>query len=145
MAASGGSTNAVLRLLAIAPELDIFFSIEEFDGISRPIPVIADLKPGGRSMAPDLFGAGGVAVLIRELVNAGLVDADAATVNGRTLGEIGRDAAEPEGQEGIVLVANLLKPRVGIAVPTGNLAPQGCVGQTLGRRPLGAPRTRPRV
>ena len=86
--ATGGSTNGVLHLLAIAHELAIPLSIDDFDRIAGRTPIVADIKPGGRFVATDLYAAGGVALVARELLKAGLVKGDAPTVDGRTLGEV---------------------------------------------------------
>src|SRR5664280_2585579 len=102
VAASGGSTNAVLHLLAIAAELDIALELEDFDVIAARTPIIVDLKPGGRFVATDLHAAGGVAVMTRELLSGDLVHGDTRNVDGRSLAEIGAQAKETPGQEVIV-------------------------------------------
>ncbi|HET7571421.1 MAG TPA: dihydroxy-acid dehydratase [Gaiellaceae bacterium] len=136
VAATGGSTNAVLHLLAIAHELGIPFSIDEFDAIAARTPVVADIKPGGRFVATDLHAAGGVALVVRELARAGLVAADAPTVDGRTLAEVGEAARETPGQEVVVTAARPLKETGGLAILRGNLAPEGCVVKLAGHERL---------
>ena len=136
--ATAGSTNLVLHLLAIAREAGIpasEFAIDLFDEVSRATPVIADLKPGGRYMAPDMAAAGGSALLGRELMRAGLLT-DAPTVTGRTLFDHIGDAREAGGQDVIVPVANPLKPRGGFGILYGNLAPEGCVVKLAGHERL---------
>ncbi|GIU94851.1 MAG: dihydroxy-acid dehydratase [Gaiellaceae bacterium] len=136
VAATGGSTNGVLHLLAIARELGIPFELEDFDRIAARTPVVASLKPGGRFVATDLYEAGGVALVARELVKAGLVHADARTVDGRTLGEVATAVVERPGQEVVVPVETPLKPTGGLAVLRGNLAPEGCVVKLAGHERL---------
>ncbi|GAA4810956.1 dihydroxy-acid dehydratase [Sphingosinicella ginsenosidimutans] len=136
--ATAGSTNLVLHLLAIAREAGIAeadFNIDLFDEVSRATPVIADLKPAGRFMAPDMSEAGGSALLGRRLAEAGLI-ADAPTVTGRSLFETFADAAETPGQEVILTVDKPLKPRGGYGVLYGNLAPEGCVVKLAGQSRL---------
>jgi dihydroxy-acid dehydratase len=132
VAASGGSTNAVLHLLAIARELGIPLEIDEFDEIADRTPIIADLTPGGRYVATDLQTAGGVPVLTRELLSAGLLDPDTRNVDGRTTAEIGAQAAEATGQTVIVPIATPLKPTGGLGILRGNLAPDGSVVKLAG-------------
>jgi dihydroxy-acid dehydratase len=132
VAATGGSTNAVLHLTAIAREMGLELSLETFDEIAERTPIIADLKPGGRYVATDLYRAGGTALLVREMVAAGLVDPSAPTVDGRTLGEIARDATEAPGQDVVVSASAPLKERGGLAILRGNLAPEGCVVKLAG-------------
>jgi dihydroxy-acid dehydratase len=132
IAATGGSTNGVLHLLAIARELGVPLELEDFDEIAARTPVIADLKPGGRFVATDLHRAGGAALVARELVAAGLVDGDARNVGGRTLAEIGATAREAAGQEVVVPVERALKPTGGLAILRGNLAPGGAVVKLVG-------------
>ena len=136
--ATAGSTNLVLHLLAIAREAGIAeadFNIDLFDEVSRATPVIADLKPAGRFMAPDMSEAGGSALLGRRLAEAGLI-ADAPTVTGRSLFETFADAAETPGQAVILTVDKPLKPRGGYGVLYGNLAPEGCVVKLAGQSRL---------
>jgi dihydroxy-acid dehydratase len=132
VAATGGSTNGVLHLIAIARELRIPFSIDDFDTVSARTPVVADLKPFGRYVATDVHRAGGVALVARELKKRELVHAGAPTVDGRTLGEIADAAVETPGQEVVVPIEHALKPRGGIAILRGNLAPEGAVVKLAG-------------
>jgi dihydroxy-acid dehydratase len=132
VAASGGSTNAVLHLLAIARELDLPLDLDDFDEIATRTPVVADLKPGGRFVATDLHRAGGVGLVARELVNAGLVDGSAVNVDGRTLAEIAGAASETPGQEVVVPFARPLKQNGGLAVLRGNLATEGAIVKLVG-------------
>ncbi len=136
IAASGGSTNGVLHLLAIARESGVELSIDDFDSISGRTPVVADLKPGGRYVAVDLHAAGGVALLARELAKKGLLHGDARTVDGRTLGEIAAAAEESPGQQVVVPIDAPLKPSGGLAILRGNLAPEGCVVKLAGHERL---------
>jgi len=131
VAATAGSTNAVLHLLAIAREAGVELTIDDFDRISAATPVLTDLKPGGRFTAPDLDRAGGLRLLIRRLLDAGLMT-DAPTVSGKSLREESASAAETEGQEVVKDLAHAIKPRGGIAILRGNLAPDGCVVKLAG-------------
>jgi dihydroxy-acid dehydratase len=130
--ATGGSTNAVLHLLALAAEADVPLGLDDFDGISARTPVLADLKPGGRYVATDLHEAGGVALVVRRLLEAGLVDGDALTVTGRTLAEEAAGVPEAAGQEVVLPLDRPLKPRGGLVILRGNLAPDGCVLKIVG-------------
>ena len=130
--ATGGSTNAVLHLLAVAREAGIRLSIDDFDKISRKIPVLADLKPWGRFTAPEMYRAGGMALVARRLLDAGLLHPDAMTVTGRPIGEEARAARESPGQQVIRPVGNSLKPTGGMAVLRGNLSPEGCIIKLAG-------------
>ena len=132
VAASGGSTNAVLHLLAIAWELGIPLSIDDFDTIASRTPIIASLTPGGKYVATDLHEAGGVAVMTRELTKRGLVDTDARNVDGRTLGEIAAAAHETPGQKVILPIDQPLSPTGGLAILRGNLSPEGSVVKLAG-------------
>ncbi len=132
LAATGGSTNGVLHLLAIAQELGVPLSLDDVDAIASRTPVLADLKPGGRFVATDLHRAGGIALVARELVRAGLVHEDAVNVEGRTLAEAGEAAREQPGQEVVVPASRPLKQTGGIAILYGSLAPQGCVVKLVG-------------
>ena len=132
VATTGGSTNAVLHLLAIAAEAGIELSIDDFDTISARTPIVADIKPGGRYVATDLFKAGGVALVARELVEAGLAHADARTVDGRSLGEVAAAVHERPGQDVVVKWDDPLKATGGLAILRGNLAPDGCVVKLAG-------------
>jgi dihydroxy-acid dehydratase len=130
--ATGGSTNAVLHLLATASDFAIPLSIDDFDRLSRRTPVLADLRPWGTYTAPEMYAAGGMAVVGKRLLEAGLLHPDERTVTGRSLGEeIGR-AREPEGQDVIKLLDRPLKKEGGIAILRGNLAPGGCVMKVSG-------------
>ncbi|MBA2357893.1 MAG: dihydroxy-acid dehydratase [Actinobacteria bacterium] len=136
IAATGGSTNGVLHLLAIARELDIPFDLEDFDAISARTPVIADLKPSGRFVATDVHEAGGVALVARELVKGRLADGSVRNVDGRTLAEIAAGAEETVGQEVIVRLEHPIKPHGGLVVLRGNLAPDGCIIKLSGSERL---------
>jgi dihydroxy-acid dehydratase len=132
--ATGGSTNAVLHLLATARDFGVKLSIDDFDRISRKTPVLADLKPWGTYTAPEMYEAGGMAVVGKRLLEAGLLHAGAKTVSGRTLGEEIRAASEPPGQHVIKPLEKALKPEGGIAILRGNLAPDGCVIKISGQK-----------
>jgi dihydroxy-acid dehydratase len=136
VAATGGSTNGVLHLLAIAHELGVELELDDLDRIAERTPVVADLKPGGRFVATDLHAAGGMALVTRELVRGGLVDGEAETVDGRTLAAVGAAVAERPGQEVVVPVERPLKPSGGLAVLRGNLAPDGAVVKLAGHERL---------
>jgi dihydroxy-acid dehydratase len=136
VAASGGSTNAVLHLLALAAEMGVDVTIDDMDEISAKTPLICDLKPTGRFVATDLYAAGGVPLLVRRLLEAGLLDADARTVTGATLGEAARDAAETPGQEVVRPLDRPLKPSGGLAILRGNVAPDGAVVKLSGHERL---------
>ncbi|MBW8059556.1 MAG: dihydroxy-acid dehydratase [Solirubrobacterales bacterium] len=130
--ASGGSTNGVLHLLAVAREAGIELDIDDFERISRRTPLLADLKPSGRFVATDLYRAGGVPLVLKRLAEAGILHGDAITVSGRTIGEEAAAAAEAEGQEVVRPVADPLKPEGGLAILRGNLAPEGAVVKLAG-------------
>ncbi len=130
-AATAGSTNAVLHLLAIACEAEVPLAIDDFDPVSARTPVITDLKPGGRFTAVDLHRAGGAGLVARRLFEAGLLS-DTPTVTGRSLAEEARRAVEAPGQEVVWPVARALKPRGGFAILRGSLAPEGCVVKLAG-------------
>ncbi len=132
VAATGGSTNGVLHVLAIARELDIPFSIDDFDRIAGRTPIVASLKPGGKFVATDIFDAGGVALVARELAKRGLIHTDQLTVDGRTLGEIADQVVETPGQPVVVPIETPIKPTGGLAVLRGNLSPDGCVVKLAG-------------
>jgi len=134
--ATGGSTNAVLHLLAVARELGVPLAIDDFDRLSERTPLLADLKPTGRFMAWDMYQAGGTAVVAQRLLEAGHLHADALTVSGRTLGEEARAAQETPGQEVIRPLASPLKPTGGLVILRGNLAPEGCVLKISGQQRL---------
>ena len=135
VAATGGSTNAVLHLLAIAHEAGVALEIDDFDRISARTPLLADLKPGGRFVAADLYRAGGIGLVAKRLQEAGLLAGDALTVTGRTIGEAARAAPETAGQEVVRPVAEPLTPTGGLAILKGNLAPHGCVVKVAGHEP----------
>ncbi len=126
-AASGGSTNAVLHLLAIARAAGVPLRIDDIDRVSRSTPLLADLKPGGRFMAADLHRAGGIALLTRRLIDGGYVDGSALTVTGRTMGEECAGVREAAGQEVVVPLARPLRGEGGLVILRGNLAPEGAV------------------
>jgi dihydroxy-acid dehydratase len=136
VAATGGSTNGVLHLLAIAHELDIPLDLDDFDRIAERTPVVADIKPGGRFVATDLHAAGGVALVARELLKAGLVHGDAPNVDGRVLSEVATAVVETPGQEVVVPIERPLKATGGLAILRGNLAPEGCVVKLAGHERL---------
>jgi dihydroxy-acid dehydratase len=136
IAATGGSTNGVLHLLAIARELELPLELDDFDEIAARTPVVADLKPGGRFVATDLHRAGGVALVARELLRGGLVHGDAPNVDGRTLAELADAAREEPGQEVVVPIEQPLKPSGGLAILRGNLAPGGAVVKLVGHERL---------
>jgi dihydroxy-acid dehydratase len=127
VAATGGSTNAVLHLLAVAREAGIGLTIDDFDSISWSTPLLADLKPSGRFVATDLYRAGGVRLIAKRLHDAGLLHEDALTVTGRTIGEEAAGAEEAAGQEVVRQLDQPLKEHGGLAILRGNLAPEGCV------------------
>ncbi|HUL17012.1 MAG TPA: dihydroxy-acid dehydratase [Terriglobales bacterium] len=136
VAATGGSTNAVLHLLAIANEAKIPLSIDDFDRISSRVPIIADLKPGGRFVATDLYAAGGTALVAKRLVEAKILNGDALTVTGRTLGQEAVSAKETARQEVVRKLDSPLKPTGGLVILKGNLAPEGCVVKVAGHNML---------
>ena len=132
VASTGGSTNAVLHLLAIAHEADIDLRIEDFDRVSERTPLFADLKPGGRFMATDLYKAGGIELVAKRLKEAGLLHAEAMTVTGQTIGEVADTAKETPGQEVVRAVDDPITPTGGLVILKGNLAPDGCVVKVAG-------------
>ena len=134
-AASGGSTNVVLHLLALAREAGVPLSIEDIDRVSRRTPLLCDLKPGGRFTAYDLYAAGGIQVLTRRLLEAGLVDGSALTVTGQTLAEAVRDAAEAPGQEVVAGLEAPLRGEGGLVILKGSLAPEGSVVKITAHTP----------
>jgi dihydroxy-acid dehydratase len=127
VAASGGSTNAVLHLLALAREVGVELAIDDIDRISRRTPLLCDLKPGGRFAAVELHRAGGIALLTRRLIEGGYVDGDALTVTGRSLGEECGSVTETAGQEVVAPLSRPLRSEGGLVVLRGNLAPEGAV------------------
>jgi dihydroxy-acid dehydratase len=132
VAATGGSTNAVLHLLAIAREAGIELNIDDFDRISARTPLIADLKPGGRFVANDLYKAGGIQLVAKRLIEAGLIHEDTLTVTGKTIKEAAQAVKESAGQEVVRPIVNPLKPTGGLVILKGNLAPEGCVVKVAG-------------
>jgi dihydroxy-acid dehydratase len=132
VASSGGSTNAVLHLLAVASEMGVELSIDDFDRISERTPLLCDLKPGGRYVAPDLYRAGGTPLLMKRLKEAGLLHEGAMTVTGQTIGEIADAAQETEGQQVVKPLSDPIKATGGLAILRGNLAPDGCVVKLAG-------------
>ncbi len=133
VAATAGSTNGVLHLLAIAHEAQVPITLEDFHTISQRTPVLADLKPGGQFVANDLYEAGGIPFLAKRLAEAGLLHTDELTVTGRTIGEEANAATETEGQVVVRPVDAPLKPTGGFAILRGNLAPDGCVLKLAGQ------------
>ncbi|HEU4504139.1 MAG TPA: dihydroxy-acid dehydratase [Nitrospira sp.] len=132
VATTGGSTNAVLHLLAIASEAGIKLSIDDFDKINRKVPLLADLKPGGRFTAADLYAAGGTTLVAKRLLDGGLLHANQPTVSGRTIGEEAKDAVETAGQQVLRPLTNPIKATGGLVILKGNLAPDGCVVKVAG-------------
>lgn len=132
VAATGGSTNAVLHLIAMAKEANIHLELEDFDRISRATPVIADMRPWGQYTAWELWEAGGIPLIIRRLIEGGLIDGSQMTVTGRTLEEETRDVQETPGQKVVVTKETAFKPTGGLCVLTGSLAPDGSVLKLAG-------------
>jgi len=131
--ATGGSTNAVLHLPATAKDFGLKLSIDEFDRISKKTPVLADLKPWGNYTAPEMFAAGGMPIVAKRLLEAGLLHANEKTVTGRTIGEEAQAASEPPGQQVIKPLKQPIKPTGGLVILRGNLAPGGCVIKLSGQ------------
>ena len=136
VAATGGSTNAVMHLIAIAREFGIPFTIDEFDTIAERTPIVADIKPGGQYVAVDLFNAGGPGLVMRELLKQGKIDGNAPTVDGRTLQQIADDVKEAPGQKVVVPIETPLKATGGLAILRGNLSPGGSVVKLAGHERL---------
>ena len=132
VAATGGSTNAVLHLLAIAREAGVGLDLADFDRISAQVPLLADLKPGGRFVATDLHRAGGIPLVIRRLLEGGILRDDAMTVTGRTIGDHARSASEAPNQQVVRPLSNPLSPTGGLVILSGNLAPDGAVVKVEG-------------
>ena len=132
VATTGGSTNSVLHLLAIAKEAAVSLSLDDFDLINRRVLLLADLKPGGKFMAADLSTAGGTTLVAKRLLDAGILHADQPTVTGRTIGEEARQAKETSGQQVLRPLSNPIKATGGLVVLKGNLAPEGCVLKVAG-------------
>ncbi len=136
VAASGGSTNAVLHLLAIAHEIGADLSIDDFDHISSRTPLICELKPAGRFIATDLHESGGIPLVAQRLHEAKLLHSDALTVTGKTIGEEAKAAKETPGQEVVRPLSNPIKATGGMMILKGNLAPEGCVVKLVGHKKL---------
>jgi dihydroxy-acid dehydratase len=136
VAASGGSTNAVLHFLAIAHEMGIELSVDDFDRISNKTPLLCDLKPGGKYVAADYQAAGGSRLLAKRLLEAGLIAGDTPNVTGKSLAEEAALAVETEGQQVIFPVAQAIKPTGGLVILKGNIAPDGCVIKVAGHKRL---------
>jgi dihydroxy-acid dehydratase len=132
VAMSGGSTNGVLHLLAVANEAGIELTIDDFDRISEKTPLLGDLKPGGRFVAKDLYEAGGVGVLAKRLDEAGVLHRDAITVTGKTVGEEAEATQETPAQQVVRKLDDPIKPTGGLVILRGNLAPDGCVVKVAG-------------
>jgi dihydroxy-acid dehydratase len=130
--ASGGSTNAVLHLLAMAHEAGVQLSIDDFDAISRTTPLICDMKPGGRYVAVDLDQAGGTPLVAKRLIEGGQIDGASLTVTGRTIGEEAASATETPGQPVVKTLDAPIKPTGGLVILKGNIAPEGCVIKVAG-------------
>jgi dihydroxy-acid dehydratase len=137
VSASGGSTNGVLHLLAIAREAGIELEIDDFEAISKRTPLLADLKPGGRFLATDLYAAGGVPLILSRLAEAGILNEGAMTVSGRPIGEEAAAAVETPGQAVVRQLSEPLKPEGGLAILRGNLAPEGSVVKLAGTERTG--------
>jgi dihydroxy-acid dehydratase len=132
VATSGGSTNGVLHLLAVAREMGVPLTIDEFGAISERTPLLCDLQPGGRYAATDLYEAGGVPLVLKRLLDAGILNPDVPTVTGRTIGEHAREARETDAQRVVRPLEDPLKPTGGFAILRGNVAPEGCVVKLAG-------------
>jgi dihydroxy-acid dehydratase len=132
VAMSGGSTNAVLHLLAVAREMGVPLCIEEFDAISERTPLLCDLQPGGQYAATDLYEAGGVPLVLARMAQAGVLRGEELTVTGRSIGEHAAEATETEGQRVVRSLEEPLKPTGGFAILRGNVAPDGCVVKLAG-------------
>ena len=135
VAASGGSTNAVLHLLALAREVGVDLAIDEIDRISRRTPLLCDLKPGGRFAAVELHKAGGIALLTKRLIEGGYIDGDALTVTGRSIGEESDSVTETAGQEVVAPLSRPLRAEGGLVILRGNLAPDGAVVKITAHTP----------
>ena len=131
-ATSGGSTNVVLHLLAVAREMGVPLTIDEFEDVSERTPLLCDLQPGGRYAATDLYEAGGVPLVLKRLADAGILNEGAITVTGRTIGEHAAEAEETEGQPVVMQLDRPIKPTGGFAILRGNVAPDGCVVKLSG-------------
>ena len=136
VAATGGSTNGVLHLLAIAREAGVPLSIDDFDRVASRTPVVASHKPGGEYVAKDLHDAGGIRLVLRRLEEGGQINGDARTVDGRTIAQVAESAVETPGQKVVTQLSKPLKPTGGLAILRGNLAPEGCVVKLAGHERL---------
>ena len=132
IAATGGSTNGVLHILGIAHEFGVPLDIDEFGAIADRTPVVADMRPGGRFTAADMYDAGGVSLVMRELLKRNLLHGEASTVDGRTIADIATSASETPGQRVVVPVETPLKPVGGLTILRGTLSPEGCVVKLAG-------------
>ena len=132
VATSGGSTNAVLHLLAVAREMGVALELDEFEAISERTPLLCDLQPGGQYVATELYEAGGVPLVLARLQEAGILNSEAPTVTGRTIGEHAAEATETEGQRVVRALTDPIKPTGGFAILRGNVAPDGCVVKLSG-------------
>src|SRR5579859_7002899 len=130
--ATGGSTNAVLHLLAVAHEAGVALELDDFDAVSRKTPLLADMRPWGRFTAPDMGAAGGVMLVMQRLLEAGAVDGKAMTVTGRTLAEEARAVRETPGQQVVAPIAKPIAPSGGMVIVKGTLAPEGAVLKVAG-------------
>jgi len=136
VAATGGSTNAVLHFLAIAHEFGIPLEIDEFGTIAERTPIVADMRPGGRYTAADMYDAGGIGLVMRELLKRDLLHRDEKNVDGRTIAKIAAAAVETEGQKVVVPIETPIKPVGGLTILRGSLAPDGCVAKLAGHERL---------
>jgi dihydroxy-acid dehydratase len=132
VAATGGSTNAVLHVPAIAAEYGIPLTLDEFTAVADRTPLIADMRPGGRYLAADMYQAGGVSIVMKELLKQGLLHGEERTVDGRTIAKIGADAVATEGQQVVHPIETPIKPFGGLTILRGSLAPEGCVVKLAG-------------
>jgi dihydroxy-acid dehydratase len=132
IAATGGSTNGVLHLIAIARELGIDFTLDDFERVAARTPIVASLKPGGAYVATDLYEAGGIGLVARELQKRDLIHAGAPSVDGGTLGDMAQRSEATPGQDVVVPIETPIKPTGGLAILYGNLAPEGCVVKLSG-------------
>jgi len=132
VAASGGSTNAALHMPAIAAEFGISFTLDDFDAVADRTPLIGDMRPGGRYLAADLYEAGGVSLMVRELLKKDFLHGEEKTVDGRTIAQIGAGAVETQGQQVVRPIETPIKPFGGLTILKGSLAPEGCVVKLAG-------------
>ncbi len=132
VAATGGSTNAVLHLPAIATEYGITLTLDEFSAVADRTPLIADMRPGGRYLAADMYKAGGVAIVMKELLKRDLLHGAEKTVDGRTIAKIAADSVATDGQQVVKPIETPIKPFGGLTILRGSLAPEGCVVKLAG-------------